>query len=109
MEKFSLEAIARAQLTAARGAGSGRSASTVIGGHERVLRQTVMALTAGSTHGEHGIGGEATVQVWSGRIRLVAGGDRWEGRDGDLIVVPGAPHTVEALEDSAFLLTVAMV
>ncbi|MFE9552210.1 LuxR family transcriptional regulator [Streptomyces sp. NPDC006703] len=109
MEKFSLEAIARAQLTAARDAASGRSASTVIGGHERVLRQTVMALTAGSTHGEHGIGGEATVQVWSGRIRLVAGADTWEGRDGDLIVVPAAAHTVEALEDSAFLLTVAMV
>uniref|UniRef100_A0AAU2VE35 LuxR family transcriptional regulator n=1 Tax=Streptomyces sp. NBC_00003 TaxID=2903608 RepID=A0AAU2VE35_9ACTN len=108
MEKFSLEAIARAQLKAARDAGAGRSASTVIGGHERVLRQTVMALTAGNTLGEHGLGGEATLLVWSGRIRLVAGADAWEGRDGDLLAVPATAHTVEALEDSAFLLTVAM-
>ncbi|MBX7464629.1 LuxR family transcriptional regulator [Streptomyces sp. NPDC048491] len=108
MEKFSLEAIARAQLKAARDAGAGRSASTVIGGHERVLRQTVMALTEGSTLGEHGHGGEATLLVWTGRIRLVAGADAWEGRNGDLLAVPATPHTVEALEDSAFLLTVAM-
>lgn len=46
--------------------------------------------------------------MWSGRIRLVAGADTWEGRDGDLLAVPGTAHTVEALEDSAFLLTVAM-
>ncbi|MER0444068.1 LuxR family transcriptional regulator [Streptomyces sp. Edi4] len=109
MEKFSLEAIARAQLTAARDSGAGRSASTVIGGHERVLRQTVMALTEGNSLSEHVIGGEATLLVCWGRIRLVTDGDSWEGRDGDLLAVPGAPHTVEALEDSAFLLTVAMV
>ncbi|MCT9088790.1 LuxR family transcriptional regulator [Streptomyces sp. ASQP_92] len=108
MEKFSLEAIARAQLDAARNAGAGRSASTVIGGHERALRQTVMALTAGNTLGEHDNGGEATLLVWTGRIRLVAGPDTWEGRDGDLLAVPAMAHTVEALEDSAFLLTVAM-
>ncbi|RCH70223.1 LuxR family transcriptional regulator [Streptomyces sp. SDr-06] len=108
MEKFSLEAIARAQLTAAREAEAGRSASTVIGGHERVLRQTVLALTAGNKLGEHGLGGEATLLVWAGRIRLVSGADTWEGRDGDLLTVPGTAHTVEALEDSTFLLTVAM-
>jgi quercetin dioxygenase-like cupin family protein len=30
-----------------------------------------------------------------------------EGRTGDLLVVPDAPHTLEALEDSSVLLTVA--
>ncbi len=108
MEKFSLEAIVRAQLNAARTAGAGRSATTVIGGHERALRQTVMALIEGNTLGEHDHGGEATLLVWTGRIRLVAGADTWEGRHGDLLAVPATPHTVEALEDSAFLLTVAM-
>ncbi|MEU9101355.1 LuxR family transcriptional regulator [Streptomyces sp. NPDC048361] len=108
MEKFSLEAIARAQLKAAREADAGRSASTVIGGHERVLRQTVMALTAGNSLSEHALGGEATLLVWSGRVRLASGGETWEGRHGDLLAVPGAAHTVEALEDSVFVLTVAM-
>jgi quercetin dioxygenase-like cupin family protein len=40
-------------------------------------------------------------------VRLVADTAEWEGRDGDLIVVPQARHTVHALEDSAVLLTVA--
>lgn len=32
---------------------------------------------------------------------------RWEGRDGDLLIVPDAPHSLQALQDSAVLLTVA--
>jgi hypothetical protein len=31
----------------------------------------------------------------------------WEGRSGDLLVVPDARHSLEALEASAVLLTVA--
>ena len=40
-------------------------------------------------------------------VRLSAGQDSWDGRSGDLLVVPYAAHTLEALEDSAVLLTVA--
>ena len=36
-----------------------------------------------------------------------AGQDSWDGRSGDLLVVPVSTHTLEALEDSAVLLTVA--
>ena len=107
MEKFSLEATAREQLKTAQAAPAGRSATTMVGGHERRLRQTVIALNAGSALNEHEAGGEATVLVWSGRIRLTAGPDSWEGRHGDLLVIPAMVHSVEALEDSAFLLTVA--
>ena len=107
MNKLSLDAVAREQMKAAAGAASGRSAETVYGGHERVLRQTLMALTAGSTMAEHESPGDATLLVVAGRIRLSSGGEAWEGRQGDLIAIPPARHTLEALEDSAVLLTVA--
>jgi hypothetical protein len=47
MEKLSLTALAREQLKLARCASSGRSSHTVYGGHEHVLRQTVIALASG--------------------------------------------------------------
>ncbi len=107
MEKFSLDAMAREQAKRAGAASSGRSAKTVYGGHEHALRQTVIALTAGSSLDEHESPGEATVQVLRGRIRLTAGQVAWEGRPGDLLVVPNGPHAMHALEDSAVLLTVS--
>ena len=107
MEKFSLDAIAREQAKRAAAAPSGRSAETVYGGHEHALRQTVLALTAGSSLDEHNSPGEATIQVLRGRVRLTAGEVAWEGRTGDLLVVPDVRHALEALEDSAVLLTVS--
>jgi quercetin dioxygenase-like cupin family protein len=107
MEKLSLDAVAREQVKRAAAAASGRSAETVYGGHEHALRQTVLALTAGSALDEHESPGEATVQVLSGRVRLTAGRSAWEGRTGDLLVVPNARHALAAVEDSAILLTVS--
>lgn len=107
MEKLSLDAVAREQGKRAAAAASGRSAETVYGGHEHALRQTVLALTAGSKLDEHESPGEATIQVLSGRIRLTAGPHEWDGRTGDLLVVPAARHALEAVEDAAILLTVS--
>lgn len=107
MQKFSLEALGREHLERARTESSGRSAGTVNGGHEQLLRQTLVALTAGTTLGEHENPGEATVQVLTGRVRLSSGEDAWEGRRGDLIVIPSARHDLHALEDAVVLLTVA--
>ncbi|MDJ0318225.1 MULTISPECIES: cupin domain-containing protein [Arthrobacter] len=107
MEKSSLTALARELMASAKTKSSGRSARTVYGGHERVLRQTLVALSAGASLDEHDNPGEATVQVLVGRIRLNAGDVQWEGSPGDHLVVPQARHSVDAVEDSAFLLTVA--
>ncbi|MDT5284288.1 MAG: hypothetical protein QOJ20_5483, partial [Mycobacterium sp.] len=53
MNKVSLTALAREHLETARATSSGRSAHTVYGGHEHSLRQTLIALTAGTELDEH--------------------------------------------------------
>src|ERR1700755_243893 len=53
MNKVSLAALAREHLETARAVSSGRSAHTVYGGHEHSLRQTLIAMTAGTELDEH--------------------------------------------------------
>lgn len=107
MQKLSLDALSRQHLERAAASSTGRSSETVYGGHERTLRQTLIALRAGATLAEHENPGEATVLVLRGRIRLVSEEATWDGMTGDLLIVPEARHSVEALEDAAFVLTVA--
>jgi quercetin dioxygenase-like cupin family protein len=107
MQKESLTALVRHHLATATTASSGRSAHTIYGGHERALRQTLIALRAGSNLEEHENPGDATVQVLHGRVTLVVGENRWNGSPGDLMIIPDSRHAVEAVEDSVVLLTVA--
>ena len=107
MQRISLEALARQQIQQAATRGGGHTADTVYGGHEKMLRQTVVGMIKGSRLGEHSNPGEATVQVLSGRVRLTFGDDSWEARTGDLLIVPDGRHSLAALEDSALLLTIA--
>lgn len=106
MEKISLTALARQHMEQARAAKSGRSAHTVYGGHEHALRQTLLALKAGSSLDEHDSPGEATLQVLQGRVKLTDSQNGWEGSPGDHIVIPRTRHGLDALEDSVVLLTV---
>jgi len=105
-QKLSLEALGRELLERAA-TGPGRAGQTVVGGHEKSLRQTVIAMTANAELTEHANPGEATVHVLRGRVVLSANGQSWEGRDGDLIIVPNAPHSLRAEHDSVIMLTVA--
>jgi quercetin dioxygenase-like cupin family protein len=109
MQRTSLDALARELLEKAATATGGHSAETVCGGHEKVLRQTVIAMTQGSKLGEHANPGEATVLVLAGRVRLWTEAASWEGRRGDLIIVPDTRHSLEAMEEGAVLLTVVKV
>jgi quercetin dioxygenase-like cupin family protein len=112
MQKLSLIALGRELLSKAvaggeaGGPGGARAAQTVHGGHEKTLRQTVIALAKDAALAEHASPGEATVYVLHGRVTLTAGANSWEGREGDLLLVPDAPHSLTAHADSAVLLTV---
>ncbi|HJY44019.1 MAG TPA: hypothetical protein VJ301_05320 [Propionibacteriaceae bacterium] len=59
MQKLSIEALARQQMKLAATAGGRHTADTVYGGHEKVLRQTVIGMIAGARLGEHGNRGKA--------------------------------------------------
>jgi quercetin dioxygenase-like cupin family protein len=103
--KVSLEALGREQLEAAGRSDSRRAASTVVGGHEHVMRQTLIALLEGAAMAEHENPGEASLFVVHGRVEVSAGDDAWEARIGDLVEIPPVRHALRALEDSVVLLT----
>jgi quercetin dioxygenase-like cupin family protein len=116
MQKLSLDALARELLgrvtgdrtSGTGGAGGGsRAAQTVVGGHEKMLRQTVIALAKDAAMAEHASPGEASLYVLRGRVTLTAGAESWDGRDGDLLLIPDTPHSLTAHVDSVVLLTVA--
>ncbi|MGO1506463.1 MAG: cupin domain-containing protein [Microbacterium sp.] len=93
-------------LATARTSHAHRAADTVYGSRDTVLRQTMLALLAGSHLAEHDSPPEATLHVLTGRVRLTGQDRTWELEPGDLIAIPPERHAVTALEDSVFLLTV---
>jgi quercetin dioxygenase-like cupin family protein len=107
MMKSSLTALVRHELDHALQASSGRSAKTVYGGNERTLRQTVIALRAGTKLDDHENSDEATFFVLHGRVVLTSGENSWSGSAGDLLIVPEGRHALEAVEDAAVMFTVA--
>ncbi|GAA1594010.1 cupin domain-containing protein [Actinoplanes couchii] len=104
---MNLTELAGQHLDIARAATSGRSAHTVHGGQGTRLRQVLIALAEGRGLDEHESPGEATLHVLHGHVRLIVGATTTDGVAGDLIVIPDARHALDALADSAVLLSVA--
>jgi quercetin dioxygenase-like cupin family protein len=93
MDKLSLQAKARELTHKASESSAGRAADTVFGGHEKRMRQTVVALREGVEMAEHESPGEATLLVISGRLRLVVGDTKWSGREWDYLIIPNCTRT----------------
>jgi quercetin dioxygenase-like cupin family protein len=72
------------------------------------FRLVLTALQAKTRIPEHKTEGRISVHVLSGHIHLRAAGRTYSLRPGSLLALDhGMPHDVEALEESAFLLTIA--
>jgi quercetin dioxygenase-like cupin family protein len=85
-----------------------RKASQVVINGDR-QRAVLMAIVAGGALGEHRSPPAATLHVLRGRVRLYAGSSReWLVAAGEVVGIPPERHAVDALEDSVFLLTVAL-
>lgn len=103
--QVSLDDLAKEQLSVARGTSAKRAAKTVLGGPDRLLRQTLIALVAGAMLAEHQNPGEATVYVISGQVELRAGDQSWLAGAGDLVEIPPGRHSLIARSDAVILLT----
>lgn len=95
---------ARELLATARADENGRAAELVA--HDGPLRQTLLALRAGTRLAEHNSPPAATIHLLQGQVRVtVAGETQADIAGGELWVLTHARHAVEALVDSVFLLT----
>jgi len=102
-----LTALARELLEKAATAHARRAAHTLAHPVDG-LRQTVMALLAGTDLGEHESPGPASLLVLRGRVRLVAGEETVELAAHQIAPVPDRRHGLLAHEDSVVLLSVAV-
>lgn len=85
---------------------SGRNAKTVAKYED--FRIVLTAIKGGTHIQEHHSAGRISVQTVAGHIRMRAVGREFDLPQGRLLVLDrGVQHDVEALQDSAFLLTVA--
>ena len=85
---------------------TGQNARTLIKYED--FRVVLTALQANMRVPEHKAEGRISVHVLSGHIQLRASGRTFNLRPGGLLALDhGIPHDIEALEESAFLLTIA--
>ena len=86
---------------------AGRAAHTLTPGAGIPLKQTMLALTAGTTLAEHESPGAATLYVLHGDVRLLAGDDDIALATGCYTPIPPMRHSVQATADAVLLITVS--
>lgn len=85
---------------------TGRNARTLMKYED--FRVVLTVLRANMRIPEHTTDGRISLHVLSGRIRLSASARTFDLRPGSLVALDqGSVHDIEALEESAFLLTIA--
>lgn len=72
------------------------------------MRATIIALASGAVLADHDAPSAATLQVVVGRVRVHTADREWTLEAGDLMPLPPQRHGLDALADSAALLTVAL-
>jgi quercetin dioxygenase-like cupin family protein len=72
------------------------------------LRAVLVTALSGGTLHDHSAPGPITIHVIEGSFLVTINGDRQTiSADEVMIMAPGVPHSVECIEDGAFLLTIA--
>jgi quercetin dioxygenase-like cupin family protein len=85
---------------------SGRHSRTLI--KDADLRVVLLALRAGARLEEHHAPGRITIHTLDGHLRVSVGGQVRDLAAGQLMTIgPAIQHAVEAVDESAFLLTIA--
>ena len=85
---------------------SGRNSKTIV--HYPDFRLVVTAIQADTTIHEHRTAGRLAVQILHGHLRMHVDGKEFDLPAGRILVVDQAvPYDLHAVEDSAFLLTIA--
>ncbi|MTD54616.1 hypothetical protein [Amycolatopsis pithecellobii] len=101
-----LSALAAELLEQARDHHSQRAARTIASSTS--MRATVIALAAGAQVAEHDAPAAATLHVLTGRVRVHTDDREWLLDTGELLPLPPQRHGLDAVVDSAVLLTVAL-
>lgn len=83
-----------------------RTARTLTAGTSQ--RATLIGMAADAELAKHDSPNAATVHVITGRVRLYTADSEWVLSAGEIVTVPVERHAVQAIKDSAILLTVAL-
>jgi quercetin dioxygenase-like cupin family protein len=85
---------------------SDRNSRTLV--HEPQLRIIVSVMKTGARLHEHRTDGAVSIQTIQGHLRLGIGQDAVDLPQGRLVAIePGMTHELDAIDESAFILTVA--
>jgi quercetin dioxygenase-like cupin family protein len=86
---------------------SGRAARTLTPAAHGALKQTLVALQAGTQLSEHETNGPATIQLLRGTATINSSQGTISLEGGQWAVIPDVRHDLQATEDTVVIITVA--